>query len=89
MNTPPSAILAYQYKREVEKVSDVVRPSLGPMRDLVAVVGAVVGCKCKLCRGVLAQFTHKVPRVRSWTRSSQRVCASQGSASAAATSQVA
>ena len=24
MNTPPSAILAYQYKREVEKVSDVI-----------------------------------------------------------------
>ena len=45
--------------------------------------------KCKLCRGVLAQFAHKVPQVRSWIRGSQRVCTSQGSASAAAASQAA
>ena len=45
--------------------------------------------KCKLCRGVLAQFAHKVPQVCSWIRSSQRICASQGSASAAVASQAA
>ena len=38
---------------------------------------------------MLAQFAHKVPQVRSWIRSLQRVCASQGSESAAAASQAA
>ena len=48
--------------------------------------GAAVGHRgsANYVGGVLAQFALKVLRVHSWIRGSQCICASQGSASAAA-----